>query len=62
MYPLPAFRPGTRQALLQMSLRKGVSLRLLLLALSVVPLRLPGLRGCRRRLLPGRSLPDYRWR
>ena len=62
MYPLPAFRPGTRQALLRTSLRKGGPLRLLLLALPVVPLRLPGLRGCRRRLLPGRSLPDYRWR
>ena len=48
--------------MLQTSLRKGVPLRLLLLALPVVPLRLPGLRGCRRRLLPGRSLPDYRWR
>ena len=61
-YPLPAFRPGTRQALLRTLLRKGGPLRLLLLALPVVPLRLPGLRGCRRRLLPGRSLPDYRWR
>lgn len=60
MYPLPAFRPGTRQALLRTSLRKGVPLRLLLLALPVVPLRLPGLRGCRRRLSPGHSLPDFR--
>lgn len=58
MYPLPAFRPGTRLALL----RKGVPLRLLLLALPVVPLRLPGLRGCRRRLSPGHSLPDFRSR
>lgn len=47
--------------MLRTLLRKGVPLRLLLLALPVVPLRLPGLRGCRRRLSPGRSLPDYRW-
>lgn len=60
MYPLPAFRPGTRQALLRTLLRKGGPLRLLLLALPVVPLRLPGLRGCRRHLPPGRSLPDFR--
>ena len=63
MYPLPAFRPGTRQALLRTSLRKGVPLRLLLLALPVVPLRLPGLRGCRRHLPPdavpaARPLPE----
>ena len=62
MYPLPAFRPGTRLALLRTSLRKGVPLRLLLLALPVVPLRLPGLRGCRRRLSPGNSLPELRSR
>ena len=59
---LPAFRPGTRQALLRTSLRKGGPLRLLSAALPVVPLRLPGLRGCRRHLPSGRSLPDCRSR